>query len=24
VVSSISRFRDEYLTHIKDGGCPFR
>ncbi len=24
VVSSISRFGDEYLTHIKDGGCPFR
>jgi NADH-quinone oxidoreductase subunit F len=24
VVSAIGRFRDEFLTHIKDGGCPFR
>jgi NADH-quinone oxidoreductase subunit F len=24
VVSAITAFRDEFLTHIKDGGCPFR
>ena len=23
IVSSIRMFRDEYLVHIKDGGCPF-
>ncbi len=23
VVSSIGMFRDEYMVHIKDGGCPF-
>jgi NADH-quinone oxidoreductase subunit F len=23
VVSSLGMFRDEYLTHIKDGGCPY-
>jgi NADH-quinone oxidoreductase subunit F len=24
IYTSIRMFRDEYLTHIKDGGCPFR
>jgi NADH-quinone oxidoreductase subunit F len=24
IVSSVLRFRDEYLTHVKEGGCPFR
>ena len=24
VESSIGRFRDDYLIHIKDGGCPYR
>ncbi|MBA3302279.1 MAG: NADH-quinone oxidoreductase subunit NuoF [Acidimicrobiia bacterium] len=24
VFSSVWRFRDEFLTHVKDGGCPFR
>lgn len=23
IASSIRRFRDEYLTHIKEGGCPY-
>jgi len=23
IVSGIKMFRDEFLTHIKDGGCPF-
>jgi NADH-quinone oxidoreductase subunit F len=23
IASSIKRFRDEYLVHIKDGGCPY-
>jgi NADH-quinone oxidoreductase subunit F len=23
IASSIQRFRDEYLVHIKDGGCPY-
>ena len=22
IASSIQRFRDEYLLHIKEGGCP--
>ena len=24
IYTSIRMFRDEYLTHIKDGACPFR
>ena len=24
VYSSILRFRDEYLLHIKEGACPYR
>jgi len=24
IYTSIRMFRDEYLTHIKDGGCPFQ
>ena len=23
IVSGISRFRDEFLVHVKEGGCPF-
>ena len=23
IASAVHRFRDEYLTHIKEGGCPF-
>ena len=23
IVSAIHRFRDEFLVHVKDGGCPF-
>jgi NADH-quinone oxidoreductase subunit F len=23
VVSAIARFRDDFLVHVKDGGCPF-
>jgi NADH-quinone oxidoreductase subunit F len=23
VHSSIERFRDDYLTHVKEGGCPY-
>jgi NADH-quinone oxidoreductase subunit F len=22
IISSVHRFRDEYLLHIKEGGCP--
>jgi hypothetical protein len=23
VAAGITMFRDEFLTHIRDGGCPF-